>query len=194
MLQWLSVWWVSVCIWRSVVDLLPPPLGPTLCAPFAILGAYACTQALHTCDHLPWGDWQSRVNTFVKVTAASISAAWMVFASSVAVLTALAAISWNIALAPGAVLLTVSMTACSFFPTVRRSSAAYSLTLMWAYSGVHLGDQAGKLVNTLAVGSIVLLASLSFAVIIVAVTSSVNAEPDSDSDDEPVIWEPLLQL
>ena len=160
--RWLIIGWVSQGLWQLLFS-AETHLSLALCAPVLIFGAFAFIRALLACSNVPHSP--PTVSGVLLVTSTAINAAWLTVAASLAVLVALAATPHvQVSLTPVAAALAVVVAAIGTTLTLRESTAAYSLTLLWAFWGVHEKHADGHLLDVLALGCSLLFAVLSVAV------------------------------
>lgn len=160
--RWLIAGWLSQGIWQLLFT-IETHVSLALCAPVLIFGAFAFIRALLACSDVPQSP--HTVSGFLLVTSTAINAAWLTVAASLAVLVALTAnLQSQASLTPVAGALAVVVTAVGATLTLRESSAAYSLTLLWAFWAVHEKNGDGQLLDVLALGCSLLFAVLSIAV------------------------------
>lgn len=180
---WLIAGWLSESLWQLLFA-LETRLSLAFCAPVLIFGAFAFIRALLACGDVP--DSPLTVARFLLVTSTAINAAWVTVAASLAVLVALAA-SFQASLTPVAAALAVVVAAIGATITLRAGTTAYSLTLLWAFWGVHSKHANGQLVDVLALGCSLLFAVLSVAVAARNMLRARQPRGDAAADGESLL-------
>jgi hypothetical protein len=159
---WLIAGWLCESCWQLLFA-LQTPMSLALCAPVLVFGAYSFITALLACSKTIPGE--DKVARLLLVASTAMNAAWMTVAAALAVLVGLAANS-HTALTPVAAALAVVVAVIGASITLRVNTAAYSLTLLWAFWGVYSKHPDSDLVESLAMGCCVLFAVLSLCIIV----------------------------
>jgi hypothetical protein len=186
-LKWLTVGWLCECVWQLLFT-LEKPLSLALCAPVVIVGSFAFIKALLSCSCIP--DSEQKLSRFLLVTSTAVNAAWMTVAASLAILVGFIANNKLQAhIEPAAATLAVVIAVIGVAITLRQRVAAYSLTLFWAFWGVHKKNMDGDLVDNLAFGCALAFLGLSVGIIISnnMKKRSVAAEENEGEEDDALL-------
>lgn len=178
---WLITGWLSESLWQLLFA-LETRISLVLCAMVLIFGAFAFIRAMLACRSFIG----PKVGRFLLVTSTAINAAWLTVAASLGILVALSAISVT-TLTPVAAVLAVVVAVIGVGVTLQESSAAYSLTLLWTFWGVHMKNADGQLVDALALGCSALFAALCTFVLIKNV---VGKKQTVSGDDGETLLQP----
>jgi fumarate reductase subunit C len=185
-LKWLTVGWLCESVWQLLFA-LEKPFSLALCAPVLIVGSFAFIRALLSCSSIP--DSEQKLSRFLLVTSTAVNAAWMTVAASLAILVGLTANNQLQAhIDPAAATLAVLIAVIGVAITLRQRVAAYSLTLLWAFWGVHKNNMDGELVDKLAFGCALAFGALSVGIII---SNNMKKRPvaaeENDEDDDALL-------
>lgn len=153
--------WLSETLW-GLLYVLKPAIAAALSAPVLIFGAFAFSNALLACNNIPRS--VPELSRLLMMSSTAVNAAWLTMESAVGILLGVAANS-HAPLAPIAAALAATVAVVGATVTLREASAAYSLTLLWGFWGVHRHNSDGELVDKVAVSCGLLFAVLSVGLV-----------------------------
>jgi hypothetical protein len=170
---WIVIGWVAQCSWWWLYE-MDSPLALAFSASVVLFCAGSFIKALTICIDHPAN--MPKLPRFVMVTSTAINAAWLTIEASIAILVAVAANS-NASLYYMAVFLAVVVAALGVAMTLNQRSAAYSLTLLWGFWGIHSKQENGNILDVLAVSCVVVFGLLSAVVAVKSVAHGWKRAP-----------------